>query len=226
MRIPALLALCSLLLARRAVSLSLTTGTRRQFLIHTPTSVGLLIFGGVAANGVQLPTDDEIQSTLSGVQYRDDRIGQGGALSKGDLVVLHLQGVRRDGSIFLDTRRQGRPLLHKIGTSESFAFSGKKSSQRPAVTLGVEDAMRGMKLGGIRRIVVPSALGYGYDGVSRYDAMKMGLLVPIPRDELLRYELELLRCVDLPAGDNGLTRQACCTEPNYPRKTDSPDKGS
>ena len=174
-------------------------------------------------NGVQLPTDEEIQSTLTGVQYRDDRVGQGAAVSKGDVLVLHLKGVRRDGSIFLDTRKDGKPLLHKFGSAQDFDFSGGKSSQRPAVTLGVEDAMRGMKLGGIRRIVVPSALAYGNAGVSRYDAMKMGLILPVPRNELLRYELELLRCVDLPASGNGLSSQACCTEPNYPCPTDAPD---
>lgn len=196
---------------------------RRHFLIQVPASAAFLLTSGSRANGVQLPSDDEIQSTITGVQYRDDRVGQGAAVSKGDVLVLHLQGVRRDDSIFLDTREEGKPLLHKFGSAQDFDFSGGKSSQRPPVTLGVEDAMRGMRLGGIRRIVVPSALAYGNAGVSRYDAMKMGLILPIARDELLRYELELLRCVNLPASDNGLSSQACCTEPNYPCPTDAPD---
>lgn len=224
-RPPILVFLCSLMLSRRIASLSLSCGTghRRQFLMHTSASTTLLISYGSAASGVQLPADDEILSTITGVKYRDDRIGQGDALSRGDVVVLHLQGIRRDGSIFLNTRDQGRPILHKVGSAQAFDFSGNKSSQRAVVTMGVEDALRGMKLGGVRRIVVPSALAYGHAGVSRYDAMKMGLILPIPRDEFLRYELELLRCVDLPTANNGLSREVCCTEPNYPCQTESTD---
>ena len=71
------------------------------------------------------------------------------------------------------------------------------------MTIGLEDGIlaagnNSMRLGGVRRIVVPSPLAYGHAGVSRYDALQMGLLQPIPRDELLRYEVELLRCIDVP----------------------------
>jgi len=194
---------------------------RRSILRHGTVAAFLSFLPPSPARAVQLPTDNEITKTLTGVQYRDDRIGNGPVVSKDDVLVLHIQGLTRDGSVFLDTRGQGKPLLHKLGSVPDFEFFGGKTGERPAITMGVEDGLRGMRLGGVRRLVVPSPLAYGHAGVSRYDAMKMGLLKPIPRDEMLRYEVELLRCVDLPGSDNGLVSQACCTELNYPCKTDS-----
>ena len=136
---------------------------------------------------------------------------------------MHLRGLRRDGQVFLDTREQrgGAPLLHEMGSAISFDVFGGNSSKRSVVTMGVEDGIRnGMRYGGIRRLVVPSPLGYGNAGVSRYDALKMGLLKPIPRDEVLRFEVELLRCAEVPLdSESGLVGQVCCTEPSYPCNT-------
>lgn len=198
---------------------------RRQFLNQAPASLALLVCSPTPARAVQLPKDEDIQSTFTGVQYRDDRIGQGAAVSKDEVIVLHLYGLTKDGSVFLDTREQGKPLLHKMGSVTDFEFLGRKSSDRSPITLGIDDGIRGMKLGGVRRVVVPSPLAYGHAGVSRYDAMQMGLLKPIPRDETLRYEVELLRCVDVPKSSTGegLSGQACCTEPNFPCNTETDD---
>ena len=178
---------------------------------------------------VQDNPKSNIQSTITGVQYRDERIGKGPVVLNKDVVVMHLQGQTRSGNVIVDTRNQGKPILHQIGSVTDYDFFGGKSSRRPIVTIGIEDGLRGMKEGGIRRIVVPGPLGYGHAGVSRYDAMQMGLLNPIPRDEILAFEVELLRCVDVPIridGDdndrsNGveLVAQACCSEPDYPCKT-------
>lgn len=181
------------------------------------------IFTPLPANAVILEPD-EIQETITGVQYRDDRVGSGPDVSPKDVLVMHIQGLNRDGSIIVDTRSQGKPVLHQLGSVQDFELFGGNSGQRPVVTLGIEDGIRGMKLGGIRRMVVPGPLAYGHAGVSRYDAMRMGLLKPVPRDEMLRYEVELLRCVDVPAPDRGLVAQACCTEPNYPCKTETEDQ--
>ena len=137
---------------------------------------------------------------------------------------IQIRGLLRDGSVFLDTTSAGRPLLHKLGTAVDFNFfrrnNGGDSSQRSQVTMGLEDGISGMRKGGIRRIVVPGPLGYGHAGVSRYDAYRMGLLRPIPRDETLRYEVELLRCspltLDDPTTQRARTIDACCTEEKYP----------
>ncbi len=164
----------------------------------------------------------DINKLPTGVQYRDDHIGGGELVQSrnGDVVLMHVRGLLRDGSVFLDTVASGAPLLHKLGTVVDFNFfrsSGGDSSQRSQVTMGLEDGISGMRTGGIRRVVVPGSLGYGHAGVSRYDAFRMGLRRPIPRDETLRYEVELLRCSPyVTAGETQRTVDACCTEDKFP----------
>lgn len=165
----------------------------------------------------------DIKKSPTGVQYRDDHVGGGELVQSknGDVVVMHVRGLLKDGSVFLDTEAAGAPLLHKLGTVVDYNFfrSGD-SSQRSQVTLGLEDGISGMRTGGIRRIVVPGPLGYGHAGVSRYDAYRMGLRRPIPRDETLRYEVELLRCSPYQAvGETQRKVDACCTEENFPCPT-------
>jgi hypothetical protein len=166
----------------------------------------------------------DITKLPTGVQYRDDHIGGGELVQSknGDVVLMHVRGLLRDGSVFLDSEAAGAPLLHKLGTLVDFNFfrSSGDSSHRSLITVGLEDGISGMHTGGIRRIVVPGPLGYGHAGVSRYDAYRMGLRRPIPRDETLRYEVELLRCSPYAnAGETQRTVDACCTDETFPCPT-------
>jgi len=144
----------------------------------------------------------------------------------------------------------GTPILYTLGTAQDFDTFGGDSSARGRVTQGVEDtilsrgllaewnggadeslesvrqAIEPMREGGVRRVLVPSALAYGNSGVSRYDAFEMGLMKPVPRDQMIVYEVELLRCLSVELevpGDATEVRmqsvQACCTEENYPCNT-------
>jgi FKBP-type peptidyl-prolyl cis-trans isomerase len=215
-----------LLFNSRSLALQQSARARRSFLTSSAQQSLVFLPLLLQQQQAQAFTDEDLQNVnklITGVQYRDDYIGGGSQVKNDDTVVMHVKALRRDGSVFLDTRETDRPLLHKFGTIVDYEFFGGNSSKRSQVTIGLEDGIlaagnNSMRLGGVRRIVVPSPLAYGHAGVSRYDALQMGLLQPIPRDELLRYEVELLRCIDVPIGD-GNTAQACCTEPNYPCKT-------
>jgi len=156
------------------------------------------------------------------------------------------------GTVVSTTGIGGSPIVYTLGTTQDFDTFGGDSSTRSKVTQGVEDtilsrgllaawngvdtgsldsvrqAMEPMREGGVRRVVVPASLAYGNSGVSRYDAFKMGLNKPIPRDEMIVYEIELLRCLngemdvlqDL-SGVEVVRKQsvrACCTEDRYPCK--------
>jgi hypothetical protein len=168
-----------------------------------------------------------VVSLLTGVQYSDLRVGQGESIQKDDIVILHLRAMLRDGSIIFDTQEDedGSPLMHKIGSVQDYNFFGGDGSKRSKVTLGVEDAIlsRGssqpMTTGGIRLVVVPGPLAYGTAGVSGYNALQMKFRQGVPRDALIRYEVEILRCLDVKVSDGNLTRTVCCTEPNFPCKT-------
>ena len=81
-----------------------------------------------------------------------------------------------------------------------------------AVTVGLEEALETTRLGGRRLVVVPPEMAYAERGVGRYDARRIGLRRLVPRGELLRYEVELLRCVEVPSGIG----EACCSDEAYP----------
>jgi len=155
------------------------------------------------------------------------------------------------GTLASTTGNGGSPIVYTLGTTQDFDTFGGDSSTRSKVTQGVEDtilsrgllaawngvdtgsldsvrqAMEPMREGGVRRVLVPASLAYGNSGVSRYDAFKMGLMKPVPRNEMIVYEIELLRCLngemDVPqdSSDVGVRKasvRACCTEDRYPCK--------
>lgn len=129
------------------------------------------------------------------------------------VVLMHLKALRRDGSVLLDTFAEGKPMLFRLGSipSEMYYLNEAGAIAKGKIPLGVQDAILAqgtasweggfgkadpMRSGGIRKVVVPSELAYGSKGVSRYEAYKMGLKQPVARGEVLRYEIELLRCND------------------------------
>jgi hypothetical protein len=196
---------------------------RRNLLLSSAWQV--LLTAPLVAAAAEVSYDPTVvQSLPTGVQYRDDRIGQGPLLPNDATVVLHVRAMRLDGQVLFDTRQDGSPLLHQLGSVVDANFF--KNAARSKITIGLDDALRNMREGGIRRIAVPGPLAYGSAGVSRYDAYQMGLRVAVPRNDMIRYEVEVLRCQDMPVLDDDgrpttTIRQACCTEPNYPCATDT-----
>ena len=82
-----------------------------------------------------------MQKTTNGTYYKDVIVGTGAALASPQTVVMTYAGFLKDGSAFL------------TGLSEAVSLG--------ASPFGLQDAMPGMKEGGERIIVIPSALGYG-----------------------------------------------------------------
>ncbi|XP_020080783.1 peptidyl-prolyl cis-trans isomerase FKBP17-2, chloroplastic-like, partial [Ananas comosus] len=97
----------------------------------------------------------------NGIRYYEMRVGGGDTPRQGDLVVIELQGrvIRDNGSggsgVFVDTFGEGkRPLALVMGS-------------RPytrGMCEGVEYALRSMRAGGKRRVILPPELGFGDDG--------------------------------------------------------------
>jgi len=216
---------------------SLLLPQNRRLFILDSTAKYLLIGSSIlsspqTANAVENNNETElsgITKLLTGVQYSDTRIGKGDTIQISDTIVLHLRALLRDGSVLFDTREyeDGRPMMYQVGSSENDSFLGGNGSTRSKVTQGVEDAIlsRGagkpMASGGVRKMVVPGPLAYGNAGVSRYDAFQMKLRKGVPRDEILRYEVEILRCLnaDLPFTTEKKA-EVCCVESNFPCKVE------
>jgi FKBP-type peptidyl-prolyl cis-trans isomerase FkpA len=103
--------------------------------------------------------------TESGVYYKDIEVGTGDEAAAADQVTITYAGYLKDGTLF-DSRSTPTQL------------------PLASVVQGFRDGVVGMRVGGVRKIVIPSALGYHWQG--RPDAA-----VPIPRNATLIFDVEL-----------------------------------
>lgn len=169
--------------------------TRRFGLAGGLAWAGVLTFGVVseqvktrleqadeATNTKNVAAPKEI-TTPEGIRYTDLKVGGGAPPQKGYLMVLDFQAYA-DGQLFEDTKARGKPIV--------FFFGGRPFTG--GVCPGVEIALRGMRGGGRRRVVVPPALGFGENGTTlrptEHEPGKQGV---VPPNAELIYELELLR---------------------------------
>jgi len=111
--------------------------------------------------------------TPSGLHYEDLKIGDGEEARSGMRVSVHYTGwlKSRDGSTgrkFDSSRDRGQPFRFPLGGGQ--------------VIQGWDEGVQGMRVGGVRRLIVPSALGYGMRGAGS----------SIPPNATLVFEIELI----------------------------------
>lgn len=104
---------------------------------------------------------------MSNLVVEDVEVGEGVEAKSGDTVTVHYTGTFEDGGVFDSSVGRG-----------PFSFELGKGRVIKGWDLGVE----GMKVGGKRKLVIPSELGYGSRGAGNV----------IPPDTTLVFEVELL----------------------------------
>jgi FKBP-type peptidyl-prolyl cis-trans isomerase FkpA len=107
-------------------------------------------------------------TTASGLQYDDLRVGTGATAGFGSDVIVHYTGWLTDGTKFDSSRDRGDPFGFSVGQGNVIA--------------GWEEGLAGMRVGGVRKLVIPPELGYGAWGAGDV----------IPPDATLVFEVELL----------------------------------
>ena len=107
------------------------------------------------------------QTTPSGLQFSDVQAGEGAEAKVGQQVTVHYTGWLTDGKKFDSSRDRGQPFKFGLGAGQ--------------VIKGWDEGVAGMKVGGRRRLIIPSSLGYGDRGVG-----------PIPAGATLVFAVELL----------------------------------
>jgi len=107
-------------------------------------------------------------TTASGLQYDDLRVGQGAAARSGTDVVVHYTGWLTNGTKFDSSRDRNEPFGFALGQGNVIA--------------GWEEGVAGMRVGGMRKLVIPPSLGYGAWGAGDV----------IPPEATLVFEVELL----------------------------------
>lgn len=106
--------------------------------------------------------------TEQGLKIEELREGTGEVAKAGQTVGVHYVGTLTDGKKFDSSRDRGQPFRFRLGAGE--------------VIQGWDLGVAGMKVGGLRKLTIPSDLGYG-------DAGYPGV---IPPKATLVFEVELL----------------------------------
>jgi peptidylprolyl isomerase len=111
--------------------------------------------------------------TASGLMYIDIKVGKGAMPKKGQKITVNYTGKLTDGKIFdsnVDpSKGHVQPFVTPIGVGK--------------VIPGWDEGMVTMKVGGKRKLIIPSDLGYGAQGQG----------ADIPPNSTLIFDVELLK---------------------------------
>lgn len=101
-------------------------------------------------------------------QIIDQVIGKGDEAYSGSNVTVHYVGKLTNGNKFDSSRDRGKPFEFNLGAGE--------------VIKGWDKGIKGMRVGGKRKLIIPPELGYGSKTVGS-----------IPANSTLIFEVELLK---------------------------------
>jgi FKBP-type peptidyl-prolyl cis-trans isomerase len=153
-------------------------GQSEEIIEDTPMKsriIYITLFAMLCTSAAFSAAADDGATTPSGLVYKDLVIGTGEAAETDDVATIHFVGWLDDGGVkgrkFFDSYEQGRPITFRLGTEKVM----------PAWNIGVV----GMKVGGMRQLAVPQALGYGEKGIED--------LLPPHSDLILEIELVSLK---------------------------------
>jgi peptidylprolyl isomerase len=109
-----------------------------------------------------------MSNSITELKIEDIMVGSGNSIEKGALITAHYTGWLEDGTEFDSSHNRGKPFQCVIGTGR--------------VIKGWDQGLIGMKVGGTRKLFVPSHLAYG--------ERQMGPVIK-PNSNLI-FEIELL----------------------------------
>ena len=108
-------------------------------------------------------------TTASGLAIEELVVGSGAAAASGQKVSVHYTGWLTNGTKFDSSKDRGDPFVFPLGKGQ--------------VIKGWDEGVAGMKVGGKRKLTIPSAPGYGARGAAGV----------IPPNATLVLEVELLK---------------------------------
>lgn len=105
---------------------------------------------------------------MADLKIEDIKVGTGREVKSGDTVVMNYVGTLEDGTKFDSSYDRGQPFETQIGVGR--------------VIQGWDQGVPGMKIGGKRKLVIPSDMAYGDQGIPGV----------IPGKATLIFEVELM----------------------------------
>jgi peptidylprolyl isomerase len=113
-------------------------------------------------------TEEQLQTTNTGLQYIDMKVGTGVQPAAGNKVTVHYTGYLMSGEKFDSSADRRQPFSFVIGYGQ--------------VIKGWDEGVASMRVGGKRKLVIPAELAYGKRGI--------GSIIP-PNAQLV-FDVELL----------------------------------
>jgi len=111
----------------------------------------------------------EVVTLESGLKYVDDSLGTGREAKVGDLISIHFKGwmIPKDstGELFTDWSVDSTKRMLSLGDSKSRNQPIKFVLNSGSFIKGTDEGIVGMKTGGVRTMIIPSALAYGEAGI-------------------------------------------------------------
>lgn len=107
-------------------------------------------------------------ATVTELKMEDTKVGTGDPAVTGKSVTVHYTGWLTDGTKFDSSKDHGQPFTFQLGAGQ--------------VIKGWDQGVVGMKVGGVRKLTIPSSLAYGERGAGGV----------IPPGATLVFEVELL----------------------------------
>ena len=111
---------------------------------------------------------DAMVKTASGLYYQDIETGTGTEATAGTVATLHYDAFLADGTKFDSSRDRGTEFSFTLGSG--------------SVIPGFDEGVRGTRVGGKRKVVIPPTLAYGENGIPP----------TIPPNATLVFDFELL----------------------------------
>ena len=110
----------------------------------------------------------ELSAAVTSLNIDDVKIGTGAEAVAGRRVTVHYSGTLMEGTPFDSSKDRNEPLEFVLGRRE--------------VIPGWDEGVKGMKVGGVRRLTIPSSMAYGPRGMAGV----------IPPNAALKFDIELL----------------------------------
>ena len=120
-------------------------------------------------------TKGQTKTTIDGLRIRDTKCGTGPEATRGSTIKVKYVGKLATGQVFDSSKRHGnKPFKTPIGMN--------------AVIPGWDEGVPGMRVGGVRMLTIPPALGYGASGAGT-----------IPPNSTLEFKIRLVGVVPSPS---------------------------